>query len=438
MYKISAQIKIFYFFIYLLIILNITSIISGCSGVAENFGKGIGEGITKKLLENSKKNDARQCRIWSEGFKGIGHSINKQNGKTKVLMVHGVNNHTPGYSTLLLEKLSKQLDLDIFIKPQKNLKLTSSNDNKKDLGNLRLTKLMSRDKKRELLFYELTWSNITKKDKEVLTFDQSGLASFRRTQINNIFKKVTNDALADPLVYLGNKQEDIQSAVTQSYCWMIRTTYNDFPDKSHQRCDLYDKKILQRAKQDDYIFITHSLGSRITIDAMDRIARIINNKTLVKKYPGIADLHDVMQEREITIFMLSNQLQLLQMGRDLPEVIGQEPRYCLKSGSKYNERFANKTNIIALSDPNDVLSYAIPRTYKDRYLDSRLCPEISNININIANLINLFNLGEIANPLEAHTGYDADDRVIALLAYGLGNRDSMGIVNQRCDWVKTI
>ena len=58
--------------------------------------------------------------------------------------------------------------------------------------------------------------------------------------------------------------------------------------------------------------------------------------------------------------MISNQLPLLQLGRELPEVTGQEADYCKPEGRYYNQRTVSETSIIAFSDPNDLLSYGIP------------------------------------------------------------------------------
>jgi hypothetical protein len=44
----------------------------------------------------------------------------------------------------------------------------------------------------------------------------------------------------------------------------------------------------------------------------------------------------------------------------------------------------------------------------------------------------------VANPLEAHIGYDTDDRVIALIAKGVGNENTAEIVKKRCRWIETI
>ena len=47
-------------------------------------------------------------------------------------------------------------------------------------------------------------------------------------------------------------------------------------------------------------------------------------------------------------------------------------------------------------------------------------------------------LGEVANPLEAHVGYDDDERVIAFIAHGIGQGGDSGIIAERCTWLETI
>ena len=123
---------------------------------------------------------------------------------------------------------------------------------------------------------------------------------------------------------------------------------------------------------------------------------------------------------------------MLQLGREPPEVIGQQADYCKPGGSKYTSRMFAETSIVAISDPNDLLSYAIPREFSEKYLDSRLCINVTNININVARVFEAFGLGKVANPLEAHTGYINDDRVVALIARGIGNTSAAPIIKERC------
>jgi hypothetical protein len=149
-------------------------------------------------------------------------------------------------------------------------------------------------------------------------------------------------------------------------------------------------------------------------------------------------LVNVLKNKDVPIYMMSNQLPMLQLGRELPQVRNQKNAYCDKNGAKYNERMLAKTSIIAFSDPNDLLSYAIPHDFVSKYLDSRLCIDVTNVNINVAKVYDAFGLGKLANPMDAHIGYDTDDRVIALIANGIGNPKTAPLVTERCRWIETI
>jgi len=238
------------------------------------------------------------------------------------------------------------------------------------------------------------------------------------------------------MIYLGDKQEDIQKSVTVSSCWMGAYGWDDFPSGAHKPCNAFTPAAIANAGKDDTIIIAHSLGSRIAIDALQLTARLINDEKVREAYPDLEKVHRLVQDKEITIFMLSNQLPLLQLGRSLPEVLNENEKYCSAQGSHYLERFANQTHIVAFSDPNDILSYAIPAGFEDKYLDSRMCTIVSNIILNIANVVDVFGVSNLANPMEAHLGYDHDERVIALMAHGLSNKSMAPIIKERCDWTE--
>jgi hypothetical protein len=401
----------------------ITTAISGCAS--------LGKGIAEAFLEKQQAEDTRLCEIWGKPFEGLSPFLrNNKKGKMKVLMVHGVGDHLPGYSTQFVEKLAKELDLPVMSAQYKTISLTSRLDASKNLGNLRISRLLSKDRSRELLFYELTWSAITAKQKEVLAYDNSGEYSFRRAEINDLMKKFSNDTGPDPIIYLGDSREDILVSFGQSFCWMTKSNWDELPDDVSQACSFNDDSIAANIQIDQYAFISHSLGSRIIIDGMQRIASLLDQRD--------AEFSEALKDKEIPIYMMSNQLPMLQLGRKIPEVNNQKAAYCRPEGNKYNQRMLTKTPIIAFSDPNDLLSYAIPHGFVEKYLDSRLCIDVTNININVATVFDAFGLGKMANPINAHIGYDTDDRVIALIAKGIGNQQTAKIVKNRCRWTETI
>ena len=402
---------------FLLVVLSL--IISGCA----SFGK----------------DDIRLCDIVGKGFGGIEPSLANKKSETKVLMIHGVGRHVPGYSTEFLDKLAHQLDMPVRNSRYKEIQLTNPRFPEKNLGVLRVKRLLNEEQTKELLFYELTWSEITAQDKSELDYDTSGEYSYRRAEINDVLKKFSNDTSPDPMIYLGHRHDEIMASFTTAFCWMISADWDDFPETSNQNCDPLTEEALANLSVDDYSFVSHSLGSRIAIDGLQSIAKAVADKkeqvNLLKKE---ALLIDTLRSKKITIYMLSNQLPLLQMGRKPPEVTNEIDAYCTSGGSHYDSRIIDKTSIVAFSDPNDILSYAIPERFAEKNLDSRLCVDITNITINVTDVIDLLGFGKMANPMNAHTDYDSDDRVVALIAKGVGNQNTSPLVKQHCKWTKLI
>ncbi len=410
-----------FFFVFL-----ISYLISGCSS--------LGKGVAEAFLEQSEEEDTRICEVRGRSFSGIKPHLENELGKMKILMVHGVGDHTPGYSTEFFEKLVKELDLSVTSKRFKDIILLNPDNPKKELGNLRIKHYLNKQRTNELMFYELTWSDITKKEKEVLAYDNSGEYSFRRAEINELMKHFSNDTGPDPIIYLGESRKDILISFSQAFCWMTYGNWSELPDEEKAVCKLPDVSAII---EDQYAIVSHSLGSRISIDGMQYIATVLDQYDEHNNV-YLDSIKEALQNKTIPIYMMSNQLPMLQLGRKLPEASNQKEAYCNGDGKKYAERMLTKTPIIAFSDPNDLLSYALPPGFDEKYLDSRLCIDVTNININIANEYDLFGLGKFANPLDAHTGYDTDDRVVALIAKGIGNKDTAKLITERCRWIETI
>jgi hypothetical protein len=412
----------------------IAMLLSGCTGMAK--------GVTQAVLEHSDKEDTRACHVEGPASSGLQSMMQAQENEPagsqstrvlKVLMVHGIGHHIAGYSGRLTEILMRELKLDIREDTYKEIVLREPDVWDGPLGSLRIGRYMNEARTRELLFYELTWSEITDQEKKIIEFDDSKEYTFRRASLNAALKKFFNSRFPDPLIFLGDSHVPILASVRQSFCWMTHGDWSDYAPFTDGACDLFGGSRAQQFKEDDYAFITHSLGSRIVIDTM----RYFGERTLETTTPEFAELKEIFPTKKFPVYMLANQLPLLELGRKPATVRGQIARYCRPDGDLRDQRILEELSIYAFSDPNDILSYPIPPKFANDYLDSRLCPKVTNIAINVAQPISLFGLGEFANPAAAHDDYDHDERVIALIAHGIGQKNAADIIKERCTWLKT-
>jgi hypothetical protein len=232
-------------------------------------------------------------------------------------------------------------------------------------------------------------------------------------------------------MYKGRFRDDIRTSIAQSLCWMMSSDWDALPDRGRAHCDNTGPGRLARVG-DDYAFITHSLGSHITLDALSAITSIAKADEVVSE--SVAAL----REKRFVVFMLSNQLPLLQLGQAPPEVVGRIEEICRQESPSARERLLTDTRLVAFSDPNDLFSYAIPPRFLDEQVDSRLCPSLTNVILNVAPVNDVLGLGEFANPMWAHTGYHEDDRVIALLARGIGLPGEDALIGDRCEYFEAV
>jgi hypothetical protein len=391
-------------------------------------------------MDDSDRQDTRACHIMGPPYQGLEALLEKQEekraagvetGELKLLMVHGIGHHLPGYSGRLQEHLMRALDLDVVDETVKNIQLADPAVTSGTIGSLRILRFTNQARSRELLFYELTWSEITEREKAVISFDDSGEWTFRRATLNAWGKSFFNSHISDPLIYLGDAQLPILASVRQSLCWMSAADWEDFADETHATCNILDQGRIEQLKGDDYAIVSHSLGSRIVMDMLSYVTRATADNE------ELNPIRDAYREKNIPIFMLANQLPLLELGRAPAGVTGEINAYCKADGAKFAERYLGELPIFAFSDPNDLLSYGIPPDFVQNYLDSRLCPRVTNIILNVAQPTSLFGMGEFANPAEAHVAYDHDERVIAIMAHGFGHDQADALVNERCTWLET-
>jgi hypothetical protein len=239
------------------------------------------------------------------------------------------------------------------------------------------------------------------------------------------------------MIYLGKSRGEILASFRTAFCWMVENNWDTLPETTNESCSI-SHKASKHLIDDEFSIISHSLGSRIVMDGMYDIAKRVTNVAAGDTSSAESKFITAFQNKQIPFYMMSNQIPLLEMGEQPPEVSGEADAYCLPGGEHYDKRLVKKTSIMAFSDPNDLLSYGIPQAFVENYLDSRLCAEVTNITINVAHVIDLFGMGKFANPMTAHTGYDSDDRVVALIAKGIGTKYTADIITERCKWTEYV
>jgi hypothetical protein len=416
-------------------------LVAGCA----SFGEGLGRGVLSRFGD-SPEADARACEITGASFDGILAALQDQDGQTpigngsdterslvKVVVIHGIGPHIPGYSGRTVANLTEALALDVVPPRIKSVDLADPKFPDESIGTLTAKRFSDTARERELIVYELTWSRISDRARADLRFDSSEVHTRHRARLNQLGKVFANDVLVDPLVYVGVGREKILTAVRQSVCWAYSTDWDGFPQASVP-CRDDDPRFGSRLAQDRIYFVTHSLGSRIVLDALETTAADIDARKDANPYT--AHFRTALQDHATTVFMLANQLPLLQAGFAPVPVTGQIAAFCEPGGPLYAQRMLARTRLVAFSDPNDLLSFPVPEDFVQYGVDSRLCPTVINVSVNIARVNRLLGGDGFANPLTAHTEYNNDERVIGLMTGGLGRPQTPAAVTERCRWIR--
>jgi len=425
----------------LTLMLALLPLLAGCA----SFGEGLGRGLVSGL-QGDPDTDHGACEVSGAPYEGLEAALQGQDGQgvigetpgserslVKVMMVHGIGSHFPGYSGRTVANLAAALGLDVSAPQIKSKDLPDAINPGQSMGTLTVQRLTDAKRQRELLVYELTWSRISDPARASLRFDTTQVHSRNRARLNQLGKSFVNDVLVDPLVYVGVGRERILTVVRQSLCWIYSTDWDGFPEQS-AICDDDDPRMGSRVQQDRFFFVTHSLGSRILLDALETTAADLAAQE--DSSPRATAFRTALQNQNTTVFMLANQLPLLQAGFPPVPVRGQIAAYCKPEGEFFDQRILARTQVVAFSDPNDLLSFPIPDDFVQYGIDSRLCPQVVNVSLNIARVTQVFRGEGFANPLTAHTEYNNDARVIGLMTGGLGQAETATAVSDRCNWMQ--
>ena len=409
-----------------------------CLGLVTGCGS-ISKGITQAILEQEDE-DERRCWITGRKFVGLDSLFQKSEStasdtpgpaRLKVMKVHGIGSHAPGYSRRLLDGLVHHFGFNKMAETVKTIHMTQPGI-AEDLGVLTVFRYMNEDLSRELLYYEVTWEPIIEEQKQLVAYDSTLESSARRVPFNHTMKTFVNGTVPDALIYNTRYRTPIQRSVGQTACWMLTEEWQDLPSNARRHCDVNRADLWSRVGDSNLAIISHSLGSRISLDSLQDAAFRISGNAAYRK------VGEELKQKPVYLYMLSNQLPLLQIGQPLPEVSDQIGAYCSENGEHYDGRVFKKLQIVAFTDPNDLFSYSIKPDFVNRYVDSRLCPAVSNVTIEVAHITSLFGSQAFASAQKAHSEYEVDSRVLKMLVSGVAGPAGDNEIAERCEFIEAI
>ncbi|MBW8190537.1 hypothetical protein K0504_05760 [Neiella marina] len=399
--------------------------LQGCSSVAK--------GVTEAVLEQDKINYQRRCQVYGETFKGLSETWANQNPyeqrELRVLVIHGAGNYPSGYADAMSFQLARRMGLTrVDARPRKlALNQIDSGWNKgqteQSLGQLNVLRFRNAQDNRQLLVFELSWTDIAAADKAKLAFDESTAMTSQRVMVNRQLKEMVNMHASDPMIYMGPTGERIRQAVDTATCLMTISRWEQLQPNASFDCQRQNQQ--SPSQPAGYAVITHSMGSRIIMDVIQRAAENDNQQD---------GINPAFKNQNLNIYMLSNQLQLFQLGRPEPDSKVQTGDYCTTSSADYDKRLVNEMRLVSITDPNDVFSYTVPQTFVDEFIDARLCPKLVNVVTEVAAPINVFGLTQVAEPMAAHKDYFTDSKVLDVMVFGLAGAMSSDEGHEGCEW----
>ena len=391
------------------------------------------KGVTEAVLEREQEAYQRQCHVYGAPFDGLDSTWSSQSlyekRELRVLVVHGAGDYRSGYSDAMGYELANRLGLTRVDARPKEVPLnrvnTESNPNgsSEPMGNLHVTRFRNAQDNRQLLIFELSWGDITREDKNRLAFDESTAMTAQRVLVNKQLKAMVNMHASDPLIYIGPTGEKIRRSVRTAMCLLTNTSWNALGNPDDLAC--YSSDDPSHDKSTRYAIITHSMGSRIVIDVI---------RNVVEEPDARYRASQRFKDAELNVYMLSNQLQLIQLGFSELDHRIQKGAYCHPSDSDYEQRLTRSLNLISITDPNDIFSYTVPQSFVDDFVDARLCPRLVNVVTEVAAPVDVFGIGGIAEPMEAHKSYFTDHKVLDVIVFGLNGALSSDDGHTSCLW----
>src|SRR4030095_4491815 len=183
-------------------------------------------------------------RQFDNGFDGLNAAASRSNsagGTLRILFIHGMGHHEPGYSQQVMQGIAARLNLSNTGSSSKIIIRKESHD----YGEINITNY-SGSEGEKVRAYELTWSATTDALKTREFASDATYASDRVLVNRQLKAQLIDDALADPVLYIGRYRNHMQ-----------------FPIMRATEEILHDYQ-----PQDELAIITESLGSYMCYDTL--------------------------------------------------------------------------------------------------------------------------------------------------------------------------
>ncbi len=198
------------------------------------------------MLEASGRSgeDRRTCEIVGPPFEGLAPHLAARDSlppfgaagpgrrQLEILYIHGIGTHLPWHGTALAENLGRALGLSVSAPRGKRILIESPWGGDEVLGEIDITRMVDERRRRDLAFYELTWSAINRRSEEAIAFDQNSSYITHRASLNRAMRSFVDDVAADPIAFAGVSRDKILHAVGQTLCWAASRSRVELADET--------------------------------------------------------------------------------------------------------------------------------------------------------------------------------------------------------------
>lgn len=352
---------------------------------------------------------------------GIAEVLNQDSlDEVDVLMIHGMCTHDKNWvadsnnNLLKVLKINETVDANA-LKPTAVFSQTELYSLTFQYGNKRIRT------------HSIVWSPATLPYKSRLCYDQSADRTgstaycqgkpdfpYKRSKLNSVLKsRLLDDCLADAMVYAGPARQEIMNQVAGAitYAAGIRAR-----DKS-----MHGLLRQGEIEETPLFIISESLGSKILFDTLSDMITKKQERLVSQSMARVTQIY--MTANQIPVLSLAapvgaakaREAETTGIGTDSLNVLLQQ----LKTKAAVQPKLRNirsllpagKMQVVAFSDPNDLLSYGLHESGFEETANYKI------IDVFVSNAPTWFGL--IENPLSAHQTYRDNKAVNTIIVCGI-------------------